>query len=144
MPDGKERAGIRGATTPLDVANEISKSLAKKCVVAKVDGADWDLFRPMEGDCTLQFFSFDDAEGRDVGDTPPHPPTYRTVLRSNILGDDPSRFWTINYRGTLTWLDAAYLARLPSSTRVAHTTRTHPFSHLHLHLPPFTRTHRVT
>lgn len=36
MPDGAERAGVKGVTTPFDVAKEISSSLAKKCVVAKV------------------------------------------------------------------------------------------------------------
>ena len=66
LPDGGERKGIKCVTTPFDVANEISKSLAKKCVVAKVDGDTWDLFRPLEGDCTLSLHSFDDAEGRDV------------------------------------------------------------------------------
>eukprot|EP00951_Prasinocladus_malaysianus_P007545 scaffold54252_cov35-Prasinocladus_malaysianus.AAC.2 len=36
MPDGAERSGIKGVTSPFDVAKEISSSLAKKCVVAKV------------------------------------------------------------------------------------------------------------
>lgn len=31
-----ERAGVKGLTTPLDIANQISKGLAKKAVVAKV------------------------------------------------------------------------------------------------------------
>lgn len=53
-------------TTPLDVATAISKGLAKKVVVAKVDGAVWDLTRPLEGDCALQLLSFDDAEGKEV------------------------------------------------------------------------------
>ena len=66
LPDGGERKGVQNVTTPFDVANEISKSLAKKCVVAKVDGDTWDLFRPLESDCTLSLHSFDDAEGRDV------------------------------------------------------------------------------
>jgi threonyl-tRNA synthetase len=66
LPDASIRQGIKGATTPLDIANEISKSLAKKCVVAKVDGQTWDLFRPLEGDCALQLLSFEDADGREV------------------------------------------------------------------------------
>ncbi len=130
-----ERAGVKGVTTPLDVANQISKGLAKKTVVAKVgdgrtrsssrcramvwhaavrnrcqalaqaalwplllavaapapmccgpcacapaaahpvsglhrcpqvDGATWDLTRPLEGDCALQLLSFDDPEGKEV------------------------------------------------------------------------------
>jgi hypothetical protein len=66
LPDASVKQGIKGATTPLDIANEISKSLAKKCVVAKVDGQTWDLFRPLEGDCALQLHSFDDPDGREV------------------------------------------------------------------------------
>ncbi|KAK9855787.1 hypothetical protein WJX84_007727, partial [Apatococcus fuscideae] len=51
LPNGSEQAATRGVTTPMDVANQISKSLAKRVVVAKVDGKDWDLFRPLEADC---------------------------------------------------------------------------------------------
>lgn len=67
LPDGAEKQGVKDATTPLDVANEISKSLGKKVVVAKVDGQVWDVFRPLEGDCALQLLSFDDPDGREVG-----------------------------------------------------------------------------
>lgn len=70
LPDASVKAGVKGATTPLDIANEISKSLAKKCVVAKVDGQTWDLFRPLEGDCALALLSFDDVDGREVGGAP--------------------------------------------------------------------------
>ena len=49
MPDGAVRAAIKDATTPLDIANELSKSLGKKVLVAKVDGELWDVFRPLEG-----------------------------------------------------------------------------------------------
>lgn len=66
LPDGATKAGVQGVTTPLDIANDISKSLAKKTVVAKVDGETWDLFRPLEGDCTLSLHSFDDPEGKEV------------------------------------------------------------------------------
>lgn len=63
-----EKSGVKGVTTPLDITNAISKGLAKKVVVAKVDGAVWDLTRPLEGDCALQLLSFDDPEGKEVGD----------------------------------------------------------------------------
>lgn len=66
LPDGAVKEGIKGATTPLEVAAGISKSLAKKVVVAKVDGAVWDAFRPLEGDCALQLLSFDDPDGRET------------------------------------------------------------------------------
>jgi hypothetical protein len=66
LPDGAKKSGVKDVTTPLDVANEISKSLAKKVVVAKVDGEVWDLFRPLEGDCSLSLHNFDDPEGKEV------------------------------------------------------------------------------
>lgn len=66
LPDGAIKTGIKNVTTPLDVANEISKSLAKKCVVATVDTHTWDMFRPLEDDCALALHSFDDPQGRDV------------------------------------------------------------------------------
>ncbi len=65
-PPRAEKPGIKGVTTPLDIATQISKGLAKKTVVAKVDGATWDLTRPLEGDCALQLLSFDDPEGKEV------------------------------------------------------------------------------
>ena len=61
-----ERAGVKGVTTPMDIANQISKGLAKKAVVAKVDSAAWDLLRPLQGDCALQLLCFEDAEGKEV------------------------------------------------------------------------------
>jgi hypothetical protein len=66
LPDGAVKEAIKGATTPLDVANEISKSLAKRVLVAKVDGAAWDAFRPLEGDCALQLLTWDDPDGKEV------------------------------------------------------------------------------
>jgi threonyl-tRNA synthetase len=47
FPDGAERSYDDGVT-PLAVAEGISKSLAKKVVAAKLDGAWWDLTRPLE------------------------------------------------------------------------------------------------
>lgn len=66
LPDGATKDGIKGVTNPLDVANMISKSLAKKVLVAKVDGDVWDLFRPLEGDCSLSLHTFDDADGKET------------------------------------------------------------------------------
>merc|ERR1719361_657219 len=36
LPDGKQLDGIKGGTSPLDIANGISKSLAKRTVIARV------------------------------------------------------------------------------------------------------------
>lgn len=66
LPDGAVKEGVKGVTTPLDIANQISKSLAKKAVVAKVDGEVWDLFRPLEGDCSMSLHTFDDEDGRET------------------------------------------------------------------------------
>ena len=70
MPDGVEKEGVRGVTTPMDIIKGISKSLANNAVVAKVDGQEWDLFRPLEGDCALQVLGFEDPEGKHVRVTP--------------------------------------------------------------------------
>ena len=66
MPDGSARGGVQGVTTPMDVAMGISKGLAKKSVVARVDGGVWDMMRPLEGDCKLELVTFDDPDGKEV------------------------------------------------------------------------------
>jgi threonyl-tRNA synthetase len=64
LPDGNTKPATRFLTTPKDVADSISKSLGKKVVVAKVDGDNWDIFRPLEEDCKLELFTFDTPEGK--------------------------------------------------------------------------------
>jgi len=66
MPDGSIKEAVKGVTTPLDIANSISKGLAKKSIVAKVDGSAWDLCRPLEDSCSLQLLTFQEPEGKDV------------------------------------------------------------------------------
>lgn len=86
MPDGAQKKAVKGVTTPLDVAKEISSSLAKKVVVADVDGRAWDLLRPLEGDCALKLFSFDEPEGKDVsGALRDLQPTYPTLALQRQL-----------------------------------------------------------
>jgi hypothetical protein len=70
LPDGTEKTGVKWVTTPMDIANQLSKSLAKKAIVAKVDGELWDMIRPLEGDCALQILSFTDPDGKEVGASP--------------------------------------------------------------------------
>jgi threonyl-tRNA synthetase len=53
-------------TTPLKIAESLSKSLANDTVIAKVDGELWDLERPLEKSCSLQFLKFTDDEGKAV------------------------------------------------------------------------------
>lgn len=66
LPDGKVKEGKKWNTSPFDVAKEISKSLASNAVISKVDGVPWDMNRPLEGDCKLELFTFEDDEGRDT------------------------------------------------------------------------------
>ncbi|MEL7019851.1 MAG: TGS domain-containing protein, partial [Pseudomonadota bacterium] len=53
LPDGAVRA-FDGAVTGLALAENISKSLAKKAIAVKVDGALTDLFAPIENDATVE------------------------------------------------------------------------------------------
>ena len=66
LPDGSEKEGVKGVTTPQAILQQLPRSVAKKAVVAKVDGRVWDLFAPLEGDCDLQILSFEDPEGKEV------------------------------------------------------------------------------
>src|SRR5579859_1665695 len=64
FPDGKTQIVKAYETTPLQIATSLSKSLANDTVIAKVDGELWDLDRPLEKSCSLQFLKFEDEEGR--------------------------------------------------------------------------------
>ncbi|KZT63487.1 tars protein [Daedalea quercina L-15889] len=66
MPDGSKRKGTSWETSPMDIAKEISKGLADRVVIAKVDGDVWDLERPLEGSCTLELLDFEHPEGKRV------------------------------------------------------------------------------
>ena len=63
LPDGSERKGTSWETSPMDIAKELSKSLADKTVIAKVDEELWDLERPLEKSCKLELLDFDHPEG---------------------------------------------------------------------------------
>ena len=72
LPDGSVRDAVAGFTTPMAIAESISKSLAKKIVVAAVKNCDtdaeeeWDVFRPLEKDCTMRLCTFSDPEGQET------------------------------------------------------------------------------
>jgi threonyl-tRNA synthetase len=66
MPDGSERKGTSWETTPMDVAQEVSKSLSERIVIAKVNGDLWDLERPLEASCKLVLLDFEHPEGKRV------------------------------------------------------------------------------
>ena len=69
FPDGAIRQYPDG-TTPLAIAESISKGLAKKAVAAKVDGGWWDLTRPLErggqGALKFELVTRDTADGLEV------------------------------------------------------------------------------
>lgn len=44
----------------------ISRELAESAVIAKVNGALWDLDRPLEGDSTVELLMFDNEEAQAV------------------------------------------------------------------------------
>ncbi|WCJ21684.1 Threonine--tRNA ligase [Euphorbia peplus] len=66
LPDGTVKEGKKWLSSPLDIAREISKSLANNALIAQVNGSLWDMTRLLESDCELKIFSFDSDEGRDT------------------------------------------------------------------------------
>ena len=85
LPDGSEHPGRAFETSPLDIAKQISKDLSKQVVAAKViysnnleleqapedlENPDlhnvYDLCRPLEADCSLEFIHFEDPLGKEV------------------------------------------------------------------------------
>ena len=65
LPDGAQRTYPAG-TTGLEIAESISKSLAKAVVAAKIDGVLSDLSLPIEKDSKLSLVKREDAEGLDL------------------------------------------------------------------------------
>lgn len=65
LPDGSEREYPAGIS-PREVAESISKSLAKKALAAKVNGQMWDLVRPLEGDADVAIITDKDPEGLEL------------------------------------------------------------------------------
>ncbi|KAJ1914325.1 threonyl-tRNA synthetase [Mycoemilia scoparia] len=66
LPDGSVRPGTSWETTPFEIAKSISNSLAKRLVIAKVDGELWDTTRPFEKSSKLELLDFDHPEGKMV------------------------------------------------------------------------------
>ncbi len=65
FPDGASRdypAGVTG----LEVAESISKSLAKKALVIELDGALWDLKREIPGDAAIRIITAADPAGLEI------------------------------------------------------------------------------
>jgi len=63
FPDNSVKEFDAGVT-PLEIARFISPRLAKEVLAAHVNGADWDISRPIESDASLKLFKWDDPEGK--------------------------------------------------------------------------------
>ncbi|XP_002942619.3 threonine--tRNA ligase, mitochondrial [Xenopus tropicalis] len=66
LSDGREISGQSWKTTPYDIALQTSPSLARSTVAARVNGALYDLNRPLEEDCAVEFLTFDSREGQAI------------------------------------------------------------------------------
>ncbi|GAA5869660.1 hypothetical protein JCM16303_000539 [Sporobolomyces ruberrimus] len=66
LPDGTTKEGTSWESSPMSIALGISKSLAEKTVIAKVDGKLWDLERPFEKSASLELLDFEHPEGKKV------------------------------------------------------------------------------
>lgn len=64
--DGTVKSGLAYELTPFQIASDIGKSFAGRQIISKVNGELWDLMRPLEGDCNLNFLDFDHPEGKQV------------------------------------------------------------------------------
>ena len=65
FPDGNSREYEAGIS-PMQIAESISVGLAKKVLVAEVDGKSWDLTRTLTGDCALKLYTWDDNAGKEA------------------------------------------------------------------------------
>jgi threonyl-tRNA synthetase len=65
FPDGSTREYESGVL-PLEVAKDISRSLAKSALAAEVDGCPISLVHPLINDCRFRLLTWEDAEGKAV------------------------------------------------------------------------------
>ncbi len=65
FPDGSKREYPEGST-PMSIAESISKSLAKRSVVAKVNGELRDMKRPLDGDSALELLDIASKDGLEL------------------------------------------------------------------------------
>lgn len=65
LPDGSIQTHD-SPITPLEIAKQISNSLAKSAVFARVDGEDWDLVRPIERNAKLQLITRKDKDALEL------------------------------------------------------------------------------
>ncbi|SHK88468.1 threonyl-tRNA synthetase [Selenomonas ruminantium] len=63
MKDGSVRE-VEAGTSVLDFVKQVSNSLAKKVLAAKIDGETKDLTTVLDKDCAVEFLTFEEADGR--------------------------------------------------------------------------------
>ena len=63
FPDGSVREFEQGIT-PFGVAESISPRFAADVLAAKVNGEEWDISRPIDGDASIELFKWDSPEGK--------------------------------------------------------------------------------
>jgi len=65
FPDGNKKS-FDMPVTGLEIAQGISPGLAKKAIIVKVDGAQWDLTRPIEKSAAIEIVTRDQPEALEV------------------------------------------------------------------------------
>ena len=65
LPDGQIKQYAKG-TSGMDIAKSISEGLARKVLVAEVNGEVWDLSRPIDNDAAFKLLTWDDATGKNT------------------------------------------------------------------------------
>jgi len=65
FPDGAVREYQQGITA-IEIARSIAEGLAKKVLVAKINGEVWDLSRPITQDAQIQLLTWDDSEAKST------------------------------------------------------------------------------
>lgn len=63
FPDGSVKQ-FEAGVTPYQIAESISPRFAADVLAAKVNGQEWDISRPVEGDASIELFKWDDPEGK--------------------------------------------------------------------------------
>ena len=63
FPDGSVKQ-FEAGVTPYQIAESISPRFAADVLAAKVNGQEWDISRPVEGDASRELFIWDDPEGK--------------------------------------------------------------------------------
>jgi threonyl-tRNA synthetase len=63
LKDGSVRS-VEDGSTVLELVKQVSNSLAKKVLAAKMDGKTVDLMTPITKDAEIEFLTFEDEDGR--------------------------------------------------------------------------------